>query len=337
VLAAERLGALVEAQPANLKAQRLLGAARFGAGDVEGAIATLTPLARRADAGSYVLTLLGRAYERRGDTARAADFLGRAAIAARGSSAPLAPASVSSADVAYFQGEARHYGGPDAETALIRVYLRLGRPEDALARAELLRRVNPDAPAGHVLTGDALAAMGRFADAARAYGRAANIAFDEPVALRMIEALSRAGEPEEAHRVLSLYLAQNPRSIVAATLAADLYVEAGDWPRAITILESLRARIGDRDAALLADLGWAYHRAGDGERAQIFARRAYLLVPQSPVAAERYGWIAFANGDRRLGLEMLVKARDLAPANAVIRERLARARAVAVAERDARS
>lgn len=324
--AIERLGALVEAQPANLKAQRLLGAAHFRAGDTEGALRILLPLARRADAGTYVLTLVGRAYERLGRSDDAAAFLDRAVFAPVGPAAPLAPPGMTDAQLAYYRGEAESGAGDSAEVALIRSYLALGRERDALALAASVARANPNAPRGLVLLGDALAATGRFGEAAQLYARAGNIDFSESIALKMIEALQRAGAPDDARRVLATFLGQNPSSVPAATLAAELHLRAGNWDEAIAVLENLRARIGNRDAALMANLGWAYHHAGDAEAARLFARRAYLLMPMSAVAANRYGWILWSGrGRRSLGLAMLEKARDLAPDDAGVQWHLAQA------------
>jgi len=325
-----RLNTLLEFQPANRAAIRLLGSAKFHAGDMSAAIATLAPLADRPDADSYVLTLVGRAWEREGEFTRAAPYLARAASPARGALTPLGARPEDSAVLSLIEREARQQGGARAEVELIRAYLALGRTGDALARAERLRDQNIGAPDAHLIYGDALGAVGRYGDAAAAYASAANIRFSERAALGMFDALQRAGQPEEALRVLTLFRQQNPRNISTGLISAQLNLQAGRWPQAAAILEQLRLRLGDRDAAILANLAWAYYEMGDSERAAALARRAYLLLPMNAATSEIYGWILADSGaDIERGVELLEKARTLAPDDAQIAERLAEARAAA--------
>jgi tetratricopeptide (TPR) repeat protein len=326
--AIRRLDELLSFQPANRAATRLIGAAKFYAGDMSAAIAELAPLADRPDADSYVLTLIGRAWEREGNFERAAPYLARAASPSRGPLTPLGAAPEDGAVLALIEREARQQGGARAEVELIRAYLALGRTGDALARAERLRNQNIGAPDAHLIYGDALGAVGRYGDAAAAYASAANIRFSERAALGMFDALQRAGQPEEALRALTLFRQQNPRNIATGLVSAQLNLQAGRWPQAAAILEQLRLRLGDRDAAILANLAWAYHEMGEEDRAAALARRAYLLLPMNAATSEIYGWILAGSGaDRIRGIELLEKAASLAPDDPRIAERLALARA----------
>lgn len=326
--AIRRLDELLSFQPANRAATRLIGAAKFYAGDMPAAIAALTPLADRPDADSYVLTLIGRAWEREGDFARAAPYLARAASPSRGALTPLGEPPEDSAVLTLIEREAQQQGGARAEVELIRAYLALGRTGDALARAERLRNRNVGAPDAHLIYGDALGAVGRYGDAAAAYASAANIRFSERAALGMFDALQRAGQPEEALRTLTLFRQQNPRNIATGLVSAQLNLQAGRWPQAAAILEQLRLRLGDRDAAILANLAWAYHEMGEEDRAAALARRAYLLLPMNAATSEIYGWILADSGaDPLRGIELLEKAASLAPDDPRIAERLAIARA----------
>ncbi|MEM8695091.1 MAG: tetratricopeptide repeat protein [Pseudomonadota bacterium] len=326
--AIRRLNRLLERQPANRNAVRLLGAAKFRADDMRGAIDALSPLADRPDADSYVLTLVGRAWEREGDLDRAAPYLQRAARSARNGLTPLGSPPEDAAALTLIERDAQQQGDARAEVELIRAYLALGRIGDALARAQALRDANLGAPDAHLIYGDALGAAGRFGDAAAAYASAANIRFSERAALGMYESLQRAGQPEEALRTLSLFRQQNPRNVSTALISAQLNLRAGRWTQAAAILEQLRRRLGDRDAALLANLAWARYETGDTDRALALARRAYLLLPMNASTSEIYGWIAADSGvDRALGVELLEKAQSLAPEDLQIAERLAAARA----------
>lgn len=325
--AIRRLNRLLASQPDNRAATRLLGAAKFYAGDMSAAIAALTPLADRSDADSYVLTLIGRAWERQGDFDRAASYLTRAARPVRSGMTPLGDAPEDSAALSLIERDARQDGTAQAEVELIRAYLALGRTGDALVRAERLRNANIGASDAHLIYGDALGAVGRYGDAAAAYASAANIRFSERAALGMIEALQRVGQTEEALRVLRLFRQQNPRNIATGLVSAQLNLQAGRWPQAAAILEQLRLRLGDRDAAILSNLAWARHEMGDSERGLALARRAYLLLPMNASTSEIYGWILVDSGaDPARGIEMLEKAQSLAPEDVQIAERLTAAR-----------
>jgi tetratricopeptide (TPR) repeat protein len=303
-----RLQRLIVLQPDNAKARRLLASGQWRLGDATGTAATLLPLADRADADSYILTLMGEALAKQGDRAGASAYFARAAR-------PKASAGVLSGTVpddqlaALRAAAAANPADAPTQIQLIRALLGRGIGGEALARARKLEADNPGAPDAHVLAGDAFAMAGDTRGAAEAYRRAADIAFTEPTALRLIDALRTIGDGAGAARVLSLYLRQNPDSIAALTLAGNAWLAAGDWTRAIAAYERVRGRIGDRDAALLNNLAWAYLRSGDDERALPLAARAWSLDRRNPATADTYGWLLYKSGrDRLRGLALLEQA-----------------------------
>lgn len=327
--AALKLERIVRMQPGNLTARRLWGAALWQAGDNVGAISALEPLARRGDADSYSLTLIGRALEAAGNREAAAGFLDRAAQPYRG-------------DPGMFDlPDPVHPTGPDGADVVIPRIARAvaaGQAASALGDAERLRNANSGAPAAHLAVGDVLMVLGRPADAAEAYRAAANIVFNEATAMRLVAALQKGGRADAAIRVLDLYLSQNPRSVPALALAGDHFLAAGDWARAIDTLEKLRYRIGNRDAALLASLAWASFNAGDPERATAYAQSAYSTAPRNPAIANATGWILFKTGtDRAQGLALLRKAVGIAPDKPGLRFQFAQALAETGDKRRARA
>jgi tetratricopeptide (TPR) repeat protein len=178
-----------------------------------------------------------------------------------------------------------------------------------------------------MLVGDALGTRGDFANAAREYRKAANLAFTEPVAMRMIEALQRSGQTAAAAQVLQLFREQNPRSVSAALLAAAGHMQARDWPQAIRIYEGLRSRLGDRDAVMLNNLAWAYSESGDYDRAIPLARKAWALDKDNPATADTLGWLLFKSGrNRAQGLALLERASRGAPTDVQIQKHLQSAR-----------
>ena len=323
--AARRLTLLVAQQPGNRRARRLLAAALWRMGDLRRVVSILRPIADLPDADSYSLSLIGRALARQGDAAAAAPYLARAARPQPGAMTALDP--LSEAEFARVRRDAaeRPFDGP-TQVRLISALLARGLAPEALDRARRLQRDNPGAPEVHILVGDALGISGNFAGAAENYRRAANLAFSEAVALRLIEALRRSGQVDAADQVLDLFARQNPRNVSGQILLAARMMDRGEWEGAIGIYETLRARLGDNDATILNNLAWAYVQSGDLEAGLPLARRAWALDRDNPATADTLGWILFQSGDRAGGLALLERAVRGAPSDAEIRQRLDRAR-----------
>jgi tetratricopeptide (TPR) repeat protein len=322
-----RLQGLVARQPGNRKARRLLAAAQWRNGDVAGVIATLAPIADRPDADSYTLSLVARALERQGNMRLAAVYFARASQPQRRALTALDARNVSDAELAEIRRIAA--AAPNhapSQISLVAALLGRGLGEEALQRALRLQAGNPGAPDAHILVGDARGVRGDFAGAAQEYRKAANLAFTEAVALRMIEALQRSNQSAQAERVLQLFLQQNPRNVPALVLHAGRQMQARNWPEAIRVYEGLRRRLGDNDATILNNLAWAYSEAGDHRRAVPLARRAWQLDRDNPATADTYGWVLFKSGARAEGLALLERAARGAPSDEEIRRHLERAR-----------
>lgn len=318
--AADKWGALRDGQPYNFTAIRLLGAALVDAGNPADALDALRPVGLRADADSYTLTLIARAFEAEGQRDWAARFLDRAANSARPSPAPFG----SDDGVTSLAGAVDAApGDPVAELGLIRGFLEAGQASAALGHAQALATASPGSPQAQTVLGDTLWSLGRYPDAAAAYQRAANLDFDEPTMLRLVEALDRAGQRDAAQRALALFLSQNPADVRARRLAASWQLAAHDWDAAIVTLEGLRGTLGNRDAAILGELALAYAESGDTETARQYGAAAYALAPMNPAVVDAYGWALAKAGNRDGARQLLVKAVSLAPADPGIRAHLA--------------
>jgi tetratricopeptide (TPR) repeat protein len=323
-----RLQKLVGAQPDNVKARRLLAASQWRLGDAAGTIQTLRPLADRGDADSYVLTLIGKAYDKQGNTDLAARYLARAAEPQRRTATALIDGPVDEAQLAQLRRKlAASPRDAQLQIQLIRALLGRGLGGEALERARALQAGSPGVPDAHMLVGDARGIMGDYKGAVEEYRKAANLAFNEPVAMRLIEALRNSGNATGAARVLELYLAQNPQNVPAQTLAANAFLQAKQWDGAIAILERLRKRIGDRDATLLNNLAWAYSEKRDYRSALPIAKKAWELDKKNPATTDTYGWLLYKSGsDKTQGMALLEQASRGAPSDEQIRDHLAAAR-----------
>jgi tetratricopeptide (TPR) repeat protein len=324
--AARRLAGLVADQPRNRRARRLLALAQFRMGDAAGAAATLRPIADLPDADAYSLTLMGRALARLGNAADAAMYLARAARPDPGALAALDPLSEPDFAAARGAAEANPGDGP-AQVRLVGALLARGQGDEALARARRLQADSAGAPEPAILLGDVLAVRGDYAGAVEQYRRAADLQFTEPVALRLIDALQRAGRVPDANVVLDLFVQQNPRSVPGLILLGGRALREQNWLYAIGIYEGLRQRLGNNDATILNNLAWAYSESGEIDRAIPLARRAWALDRDNPATADTLGWLLFQSGRRAEGLLLLEQAARGAPSDSQIRRRLAEARA----------
>jgi Flp pilus assembly protein TadD len=182
-----------------------------------------------------------------------------------------------------------------------------------LQQARALAAAAPRDPAALMALGDTLAAAGRAEEAAVAFARAADLQFDEPAAIRLIDALGRAGKPGDAAATLALYLGQNPQSLVGQRLLGRWQVQSGRWAAAIETLEGVRRRVGNRDAGLLADLAMAYAGDGEGAVARRYGRAAYALAPMNAGVCDAYGVALAEDGDPAGARQLFDKALSLAP------------------------
>ena len=306
---------LVAQQSLNIDARRLLGAALLRSGDPRGALDILRPIGARADADRYSLMLMARAFETTGDRGSAAMVLDRATAASAAQSAVFA---IDDPIGALKAGAAMAGDDPTYALGVMRGQIVSGDIDGAIAGARALVAAGPGAPAAFLALGDAFAVAMRYGDAADAYARAADLTFDEPTMLRLVDALGRAGRAQDAAASLALYLSQNPQSLSGQRLLGHWQMESGDWDAAIETLEGVRRRVGNRDGGVLIDLALAYAGSDDGPIAVRYGRAAYALSPMNAAAADAYGIALAAAGDAAGARQLLDKATRLAPGNAAI-------------------
>lgn len=321
--AIDKLQDLIGYQPTNLPARRLLGQALLRSGDARGALDALRPIALRPDADSYTLTLVGRAFEATGQRDWAARFLDRAAVPGVAAVTPFGADD----SLAVLRGPAAaRPTDPATVIPYVRALIDGGHSAEALAAAETLARANPGAPGAALLLGDALLVSDRPGEAAAQFRRAADARFDEPVAMRLVEAMARAGDRRGAASALALFLSQNPRNVAALRLTAQWQLAAGEHAAAAATLETLRARLGDRDPALLSALASAYAGLGNADEALTYAEAAYRLAPLNPAVGAAYADALASAGDPRAAKAVLEKAVTIAPGAKALREQLSRLR-----------
>ena len=282
-VAVELSDRLLRYQPDNLLAQHILARAMARSGDSAAVISQFADLADRADASAYLLTVVARTYEETGRRREAIALLKQAAAPPALLLQPL-PAG---ADLPVL---AQRY--PDAPrkaadaVPYIRALLALGQNDTAAAAALKLLGGNPGAPDAYLIAGDAALARANPASALPHYQTAAAIRFGESELLRLDRTLRATGRSRDADMLVLAYAVENPQSLVAARLLANVRGRGGQWEQSAELLDWIGVSSGWRDASLLADLAFARLREGRADEARRLARRAVALQPASPSARQ---------------------------------------------------
>ncbi len=208
-----------------------------------------------------------------------------------------------------------------AQVAIVRLEARIGREDTALARVEDLRKIRPADPLVDTLHGDALAAAGRHAEAAKAYGTALESQTSSYLVVRYYRAVSRSGSGPVPVKLLEDWVKENPEDGMARRALAGAYADTGRKNEAIAAYEALLEDQPD-NPAVLNNLAWLYHERGDG-RALELAEQAYALAPSHPAALDTLGWILVQGDDPGRGLALLREAQSRASQNTKIRYHIA--------------
>ncbi len=318
---------LVDRQPMNLRARKLLARSMFRAGNSFGAIDVLRPIADRGDADNYTLHLISRAYEATDQRSKAAAYLTRATIpAVRDTMVLLDPLSFLTT-----QDEAKR-NPEDARRTIpyIRNLMKNGDVNAASVLANSLQAKNPNVADAHILAGDVAMARGNREAALASYSRARAISFTEPLLLKIVDANRRLGSENGARSAIAAFLAENPNSLSALRLSAYVDLDIGKWQDAAPKLEKLRARIGYNDVILNANLARAYSALGRNDEAIEMAALAYRIDPANPMVSYTYGGVLFKAGTRpKAALDLLKKASILSPDNAEVQKTYTAAKAIA--------
>ena len=278
-LAVEQGDQLLRYQPDNRLAQLILARAMARSGEPGAMLNRFAPLAGRAEASAYLMTLVARAYEEQGRRGEAVALLQRAV----GPSPPALRPLPAGADLPVL---AQRYPDAPRQAAeavpYIRALLGLNDTAAATGAASKLLAGNPGAPDAYLIAGDAELAREVPAAALPLYQTAAAIRFGESEVLRLDFTLRAVGRDRDADLLDFAFVVQNPQNLAGARLLANVRARGGQWERSAALLEWIGARGGGRDASLLADLAFARLREGRRDEARRLARRAAELQPASP-------------------------------------------------------
>jgi cellulose synthase operon protein C len=324
---------LVDMQPLNLQARRLLARAMFRSGDSFGTLDMLRSAAERQDADSYNLHLVARAFEATDQSNKSRPFLMRA------NSPAIRDTLVLSEPLSFLttQDEAKRNPN-DARRIIpyIRNLVKSGDLGSAQSLANQLQARNPNVADAHILAGDVAILRGQRGAALSAYAKAQSISFSEALLLKIVDANRRNGNEAAARAAISAFFAENPNNLSALRLSAYVDLDMGKWQDALPKLEQLLARLGYGDVVLDANLARAYSAIGRNDIAIELADIAYRIDPANPMVTYTYGGVLFKAGKQpKAALELLKKAAKLLPSNDEVQKTYAMAKSMMQAKKPA--
>ncbi|WP_077146668.1 tetratricopeptide repeat protein [Sphingopyxis sp. KK2] len=283
---------LLEEQPHNLTARRILAVSEWAGGDADGAAEALAPIVARSDADSWSLLLAARVAGERGETAASAEYLARAAALSPGEAAPFAT------DGFNLSGEADAAPlDPAKVIPAMEAEMAGGNAARALQRATVIRDANRGVADAHILHGDAAMAAGDYRLAVQSFRAARDLDASERTTLRLANALFRAGDIAGSGATILALRDSQPSSIAADRLAGALAMDLQHWDDAITHFERVRRRIGNRDVVVLRELSKAYAAKGDRAKATGMIALAYRLQPLNGEIMRLYAELLAQGGD----------------------------------------
>ena len=321
-VAAEQLAALAGSQPANQRVQLLLARALYLSGDYAQLFARFGGLVQRGDASPYLLTVLGRAYEDQGNRTAAASLLDRAAGTG---TQPLMPLPEADAPGVLGPRWSADQAARGTAVPYVRSLLGTGDTIGAERVAGRYAQLRPGSGEALGLIGDVELLTGAPARALHHYVLASQVRFGDLLLLRVGAAYDRMGQSAAVQPLLAHYVSVFPGSRLAVRMAAQQAAMAGQWEIARLLLENLRARAGNRDYRLLADLSFVQLHVRDTSAAQDSAERAWQLQPASPICAQALGMALAATGtDAARARQLLQLARQTGGDNPLVRDALAK-------------
>ena len=197
----------------------------------------------------------------------------------------------------------------------------LGEYEKARIEIEKAALADENRAVRYILDGDIELAEGNADTAVALYERAAEIAWDRGLAVRLSTAYLATGS-DKAPQPLARWLSKNPDDGIIRRRYGELLQFMGANENAVEQYEAVVAERPD-DVVALNNLAWEYSLAGRPEAVDI-ARRAYELSPEQPSIIDTYAWILFLNGEPDRAIVLLREAATLAPANGNINYHLAK-------------
>jgi putative PEP-CTERM system TPR-repeat lipoprotein len=208
-----------------------------------------------------------------------------------------------------------------ARMAQIELALRTGHPDDALARARQLQKLNDKQPMGYAVEGDVMLAQNKPLEALPAYEKALSLSKSPEMLVKIMQTMTMAGKGKEADARATQWLKEHPNDAMVAMFLADRNLASKNYKPAIALLEGVLKQNPNNPVAL-NNLAWAYQQEKD-PRALSTAEQAFKLAGDNAGVMDTLGWLLAEQGNTTRALPLLQKASGMAPNSPEIRYHLA--------------
>ena len=211
----------------------------------------------------------------------------------------------------------------EAQRGTIMLDLQAGRTADAVATARNIQRQLPKNPAGFLLEGDVHVVGKAWKEAINAYRNGIKETGASELAVKLHAALASQNVRGEADRFANTWLKEHPKDQRFRLYLAELAASRNDYATAIRNYQAMLKEQPD-NPVLLNNLAWVMARNKDPKAIEL-AEKAYELAPEQANIIDTLGLLLVEKGDFTRGLELLKRARALAPRNPLIQFNLAAA------------
>lgn len=192
--------------------------------------------------------------------------------------------------------------------AQAQLQLQVGRTEEAMTTIAAIQKDNPENPLGFQLQGDLLVREGKEKEALVEYRKAFALAPNSSLVTQMFRATLKAEGEAPARDLLEKWLKDHPKDIDSRLLLAISYRQSNDPFGAIREYREI-IQLRPNDHVALNNLAILL-RQENNPRAIEYAKRAYDAKPDSPAAADTYGWMLVQEGQADVAVPILKVAVD---------------------------
>ena len=215
---------------------------------------------------------------------------------------------------------------PHMQASYATALLRVGQPGQAHALLEPLVEDFPGSREPRTLLAEAKLAQDDAAGALATIRTLAERPDARPEELKIAAEAAKAAGDRSAARYVERSKGSTPEWIGGELAKADMALRNRQWAKAVESYEAIDARTSSPNAMVLNNLAFAKSQLGETEAAIEIALKAARIAPDHPAVLDTAGWLLVESGrDRSRGITMLEKASRLAPDNAAIARRLAKA------------
>jgi len=202
-------------------------------------------------------------------------------------------------------------GAIDAQGLRMSLLIQLGQRAEALKLARELQGRQPKAAIGYLGEADVLVAEKKPLDAARLFGKAAEMTGNSEYIVRAYQAYLTGGQDAIGIQTLQHWLQGRPGETMARH---QLAIALGKAHREKESVEQYRAllRANPADVTAANNLAWLLSELKD-PGALAAAEQAYKLSPDNPATQDTLGYSLIQNGQGKRGVALIKQAIDKKP------------------------